>query len=80
MTYKILTTRTMDVTLITTVEYNFDSVISTVDVPHYMPQSQTEIEANIVNASQSELARLQAIEVINTLVSELPVNVEKPIE
>jgi hypothetical protein len=80
MTYKIIETRQADITLITKVEYNFDGVISTVDVPHFMPKSQAEIEQNIINAAQGELAKLNAIQQIEALLPTLPINEEKQIE
>ena len=80
MTYKITSTRQSDITLITTVEYNFDGVLHTIEIPHFMPKSQAEIEQNIINAAQSELARLQALESIQALIPTLPINEEKPIE
>lgn len=80
MTYKITTTRQADITLITTVEYNFDGVLHTIEIPHFMPKSQAEIEQNIINAAQSELARLQALDSIQALIPTLPINEEKPIE
>jgi hypothetical protein len=80
MTYKITSTRQADITLITTVEYNFDGVLHTIEIPHFMPKSQAEIEQNIINAAQSELARLQALESIQALIPTLPINEEKPIE
>ncbi len=80
MTYKIIETRQADITLITKVEYNFDGVISTVEVPHFMPKSQAEIEQNIINAAQGELAKLNAIQQIEALLPTLPINEEKPIE
>jgi hypothetical protein len=60
--------------LITTVEFDFNGKLHTVDIPHFMPQSQEEVEQTIINASQSELAKLQAIENIETLVSNLAIN------
>jgi hypothetical protein len=80
MTYKITATRQADITLITTVEYNFDGVLHTIEIPHFMPKSQAEIEQNIINAAQSELARLQALNDIQSLMPTLPINEEKPIE
>ena len=80
MTYKITSTRQADITLITTVEYNFDGVLHTIEIPHFMPKSQAEIEQNIINAAQSELARLQALESIQAIIPTLPINEEKPIE
>jgi len=80
MTYKITSTRQADITLITTVEYNFDGVLHTIEIPHFMPKTEAEVEQNIINAAQSELARLQALESIQALIPTLPINEEKPIE
>jgi hypothetical protein len=80
MTYKILSSRQADITLITTVEYNLDGTIVTVDIPHFMPKSQEEIEQNIINRAASEVARLQAEQEIANLIPSLPINEEKPIE
>jgi hypothetical protein len=80
MTYKILSSRQADITLITTVEYNLDGTIVTTEVPHFMPKSQAEIEQNIINRAASEMARLQAEQEIANLIPSLPINEEKPIE
>ena len=80
MTYKILSTRQADITLITTVEYNLDCTIVTTEVPHFMPKSQEEIEQNIINRAASEVARIQAEQEIANLIPSLPINEEKPIE
>jgi hypothetical protein len=80
MTYKIIETRQADITLITKVEFIFDDTIVTAEIPHFMPKSQQEIEQNIINAAQSELAKLQAIQQIQAILPTLPINEEKPIE
>jgi hypothetical protein len=80
MTYKILSSRQADITLITIVEYNLDGTIVTTEVPHFMPKSQEEIEQNIINRAATEVARLQAEQEIATLIPSLPINEEKPIE
>jgi type III secretion system FlhB-like substrate exporter len=80
MTYKILSSRQADITLITMVEYNLDGTIVTTEVPHFMPKSQEEIEQNIINRASSELARIQAEQEIANLIPTLPINEEKPIE
>ena len=80
MTYKITSTRQADITLITTVEYNFDGVLHTIEIPHFMPKTEAEVEQNIINAAQSELARLQALESIQALIPTISINEEKPIE
>jgi hypothetical protein len=80
MTYKIISTRQFNETLITSVEFNFDGKLHIVDIPHFMPNSQEDIEQTIINASQSELAKLQAIENIESIVSNLVINEIKTIE
>ena len=80
MTYKIVSTRQAEETLITVVEYNFDTTIVTVEVPHFMPQSTEEIEQNIINRASSEIARISATNTIASLIPTLPINEEKPIE
>jgi type III secretion system FlhB-like substrate exporter len=80
MTYKILSSRQADITLITMVEYNLDGTIVTTEVPHFMPKSQAEIEQNIINRAASEVARIQTEQEIANLIPSLPINEEKPIE
>jgi hypothetical protein len=80
MTYKILSSRQADITLITTVEYNLDGTIITVEVPHFMPKSQAEIEQNIINRAATEVARIRAEQEISNLIPTLPINEVKPIE
>lgn len=80
MTYKILSTRQVDITLFTTVEYNFNGVLHIIEIPHFMPESQEDIEQNIINNAASELIRLQTLENIQSLITALPINEEKPIE
>ena len=80
MTYKIISTRQAEETLITVVEYNFDTTIVTAEVPHFMPQSTEEIEQNIINRASSEIARINAANTIASLIPTLPINEEKPIE
>lgn len=80
MTYKILSTRQVDITLFTTVEYNFNGVLHIIEIPHFMPESQEVIEQNIINNAASELIRLQTLANIQSLITALPINEEKPIE
>ena len=80
MTYKILSTRQVAETLFTTVEYNFNGNIVTVEVAHFMASSTQEIEANISNRAASELVRIQAEAVIANLVPTITINEEKNIE
>jgi uncharacterized FAD-dependent dehydrogenase len=79
MTYKILSTRQIEETLITNVEYNFDNEIAVVDVPHFMPQNSQEIVQNIINASQSELVRINAKNIIPNIINDLNIGEENPL-
>ena len=79
MTYKILSTRQIEETLITNVEYNFDNEIVVVDVPHFMPQNSQEIVQNIINASQSELVRINAKNIIPNIINDLNIGEENPL-
>ena len=79
MTYKILSTRQVDETLFTTVEYNFDGNIVTAEVAHFMPKSEEEIKQNIINRASSEVARIEASATISTLVESIVIGEEKPI-
>jgi hypothetical protein len=80
MTYKILSTRQVEITLFTTVEYNFDGTIVTTEVAHFMPKTQEEIEQNIINRAASEVLKIQAEQEIANLIPSLSINEEKPIE
>jgi hypothetical protein len=80
MTYKILSTRQIDETLFTTVEYNFDGTIVTTEVAHFMPKTEEEITQNIINRASSEVARMEATTTIATLVETIIIGEEKPIE
>jgi hypothetical protein len=80
MTYKIISTRQIGETLITVVEYNFDTTIVTTEVAHFMPQSTQEIEQNIINRASSEIVRINAANTIANLIPILLINEEKPIE
>jgi hypothetical protein len=80
MTYKITSTRQIEETLFTTVEYNFDGTIVTTEVAHFMPKTEAEIEQNIINRAASEIARIEAAATITTLVETIVIGEEKPIE
>jgi hypothetical protein len=80
MTYKIISTRQIGETLITVVEYNFDTTIVTTEVAHFMPQSTQEIEQNIINRASSEIVRINAANTIANLIPIILINEEKPIE
>ena len=80
MTYKILSTRQIDESLFTTVEYNFDGSIVTTEVAHFMPKTEEEITQNIINRAASEVIRMEASSTIVTLLENIVIGEEKPIE
>lgn len=80
MTYKIISTRQVEETLFTTVEYNLDGDIRTIEVAHFMPDSAQTIDENIINRAQTELTRIQAEQSIQSIVNQIVLNEEKPIE
>jgi hypothetical protein len=80
MTYKIISTRQIDESLFTTVEYNFDGTIVTTEVAHFMPKTEEEITQNIINRASSEVARIEAVTTVATLIETIIVGQEKPIE
>jgi len=80
MTYKIISTRQIDESLFTTVEYNFDGTIVTTEVAHFMPKTEEEITQNIINRASSEVARMEAATTVATLIENIVIGEEKPIE
>jgi hypothetical protein len=80
MTYKILSTRQIDEILFTTVEYNFDGNIVTIEVAHFMPKSEEEIKQNIINRALTEVAKIEASATISTLVESIVIGETNPIE
>ena len=79
MTYTILSTSALDETITTTVEYNFDGVIVTVEVPHFAPQNESDIETGILNRALSEKKKLDAIEFNRTFITTIAIGEEKTI-
>lgn len=79
MTYKILSTRQIDVTLITTVEYDFNGQKVVVDIPHFMPSNEGVIIENIINASSAELIKLEARNNISNIINDLNIGEIKPL-
>jgi hypothetical protein len=80
MTYRITSTRQVNETLFTTVEYNFDGVIVTTDVAHFMPKLEEEITQNIINIATSEMAKMEAAATVAALIEGIVIGEEKPIE
>ena len=80
MTYKILETRQQNEILYTTVEYNFDGTIVTIDLGHSSPRDITEVEDNIKLRATTELYKIQSATKLKSIVNDLQVDVEKPID
>lgn len=79
MTYTILSTNQIEESLFTTVEYNFDGTIVTVEVAHFMPKDTDEITQNIIKRAASEIARLNAKVLIPSIIDELIIGESNPI-
>ena len=47
---------------------------------HFMPNTEAEIEQNIINRAESEVARMEAANTIATLIETIVIGEEKPIE
>lgn len=71
MTYTIKSSRQVEETIFTTVEYDFDGVIVEVEIPHFMPQSKEDIILGIENRAVSEQRKLDAIELNKIIIGEL---------
>jgi len=79
MTYKIISTRVNDETITTEVEYNFDGAIVIVDVAHFAPQNESDIETGILNRALGEKKKLDAIEFNKTFITTITIGEEKTI-
>lgn len=62
-TYKILSVSQVDEIVITKVEYTIDSEVIVVDIPHFAPKSQEDIDTGIANRVISEKVRLENKEI-----------------
>ena len=71
MTYKIISKRQDSDTLLTTVEYNFDGVILTIEVPHFQPASKKDVIMGIENRGASEERKLNAAKIISEIITVL---------
>ncbi|MBP9758735.1 hypothetical protein KBD45_03495 [Candidatus Dojkabacteria bacterium] len=63
MQYKIKSVTRNEETVTTTVEYDFNGKIVTVDVAHFAPSNVAEVKRGIKNRGASEKAKLNAIDV-----------------
>ena len=75
MNYKITNKLIQDELVNTTVEFDYKGQTRTVDISHFRPKDESDIENGIVNRINSEMIKIDAIEVTSTIQLEL--NVEK---
>ena len=68
MTYKIIKVSQIEDTITTTVELHLDTQIMTVDIFHFRPQSNEEIDQNIKDRAISEQAKLDALTELSTVI------------
>jgi hypothetical protein len=80
MTYKIISTRTVDATLFTQVEFNINGDIYIEEIAHFMPQNEEEVTSNILAAGNTLLVKVQSINTIANLIGNLPIGEVKPLE
>lgn len=79
MTYTILSTNQIEETLLTLVEYDFDGSIVTIEVAHFMPKDAAEIAQNIVSRAETEITKLNAIQIIPSIIDELIIGEANPL-
>jgi hypothetical protein len=75
MNYKITNKLIQDELVNTTVEFEYKGQTRTVDVSHFRPRTESDIENGIVNRINSEMVKIDAIELTSGIQLEL--NVEK---
>lgn len=72
-TYKILEVSQIDETVTTKVEYTFGEEVVIIDVSHFAPQSQEDIDIGISNRALSELSKMENIKIAEDVKETLPV-------
>lgn len=72
-TYKILEVSQIDETVITKVEYTFGKEVVIIDVSHFAPKSQEDIDIGISNRALSELSKMENIKIAEDVKETLPV-------
>ncbi len=75
MKYTITATQSQEDVLTTTVQFEYKDVQREVNVSHFRPKTEEDIELGIVNRINSEMVKIDAIEVKNSI--ELELNTEK---
>lgn len=75
MNYTITSKLVQDEIVNTTVEFEYKGLTRTVDVAHFRPRTEADIENGIINRINSEMVRIDAIEATGDIVLDL--NVQK---
>jgi hypothetical protein len=73
MTYKILSVSQVDDTIMTTVQLQLTTVMTTVTISHFRPLTKEQIEDEIKNRAYSEQARLDAIDACASVISTITI-------
>ena len=76
MKYKIIEATQNEDTINTKVEFDFDGVLSVLNVPHFRPQSVNDVASGIENRSMSEFAKLVAVNACKDIVGQIEINKE----
>jgi hypothetical protein len=75
MEYIINSTSQENEVIITNVTMTLDSgSIVTLDIPHFLPKSFEEINQNIINRSITEQMRLDSLNNLSNIISQIPIN------
>ena len=75
MEYIINSTSQENEVIITNVTMTLDSGSTiTLDIPHFLPKSFEEINQNIINRSISEQIKLDALNNLSNIMSQIPLN------
>jgi len=74
MSYKILSKKAVEDTVITTVEYSINGILVVADVSHFRPSSLEDIELGIANREATEKSRLESAAVCAQLINEIQEN------
>lgn len=75
MEYIINSTSQENEVIITNVTMTLDSgSIITLDIPHFLPKSFDEINQNIINRSITEQIKLDSVNNLSNIMSQIPLN------
>ena len=79
MEYKIITIEQRDETVYTTVEYIIEGKTLEVVIPHFSPQTKTDVLLGIENRAKSEKRKLEVIAKNALVLSDLETEINKKV-